>query len=563
MNDVKKLVESAIKELFDVELTAEISIPEEQFGDYATNVALVLAKKLGRPPREVAQEITDKLDKDFGGKAQFSIAGPGFINIKLSDSSIIGELIEFLTKPQEFGSCDIYKDRVVVTEFSDPNPFKVLHIGHFYTSVVGDAISRLIETAGGKVYRTNFGGDVGLHAAKTIWGVLRIIGGELPEKLKDIEPAKRADWLSLRYVEGNNAYEDNEAYKTEIIEINKRLYQITDEDDHESDLSQIFWETRQWSYDYFDEFYRQIGIKFDKYYPESSSVKIGIEAVKSHPEIYTESNGAIVFEGEKYGLHTRVFINSEGLPTYETKDLGCDLLKYQDYSFDKQIIITGNDIIEYMKVVLKSLEQFEPKIALSTQHMTHGMVKLPGGVKQSSRLGNFVKAVDVLEMVSAAQDREQGNRNNDIVLGAIKYAFLKNRLGPDVIFDPDTSVSMSGNSGPYLQYSLARAKSILRKLAKISTNELEDVSELDQFERSLAIKLLEFREVILQSTTKLSPHLICVYLYELAQVFNRFYENSKVEGDPRQALRTQLVELYSIVMTRGFNLLGIPIVERM
>lgn len=563
MNELILLLKNVIKELFDIEVEPDISIPEEQFGDYATNVALVLSKKVGRSPREIAQELVEKMNRDFSDKASFSVAGPGFINIKLSDNSIAIKLNDFVSRPSEYGSSNIYKDKIVVTEFSDPNPFKVLHIGHFYTSVVGDAISRLIESAGGKVYRTNFGGDVGLHAAKTIWAILKYIGGELPDKLINIEPTERADWLSSRYVEGNNAYEDSDNSKTEIIDINKRLYKITGDNDHESNLAKIFWETRQWSYDYFDSFYRQVGIKFDKYYPESAGAEVGLKAVLSHPEIYTKSNGAIVFEGEKYGLHTRVFVNSEGLPTYETKDLGCDLLKYDDYHFDEQIIITGNDIIEYMKVVLKSLEQFAPEIALSTKHMTHGMVKLPGGVKQSSRLGNFVKATDVLEMVAEAQEREQDNRNEGTILGAIKYAFLRNRLGPDVIFNPDTSVSMSGNSGPYLQYSLARAKSILRKLPETSSDDIKNTQDFELYERSLAVKLLEFEETINNATNELAPHLICVYLYELAQVFNRFYENSKVDGDPRQDIRTQLVYLYSVVMSRGLDLLGIPIMEKM
>lgn len=563
MKEIAELLKKMVKELFDVEIDPEVSIPEEQFGDYATNVALVLSKKLSRPPRETAQEIINELSKDLATDAEFSIAGPGFINIKVSDKSIVSELNKLTSDPDQYGASNIYGDKVVVTEFSDPNPFKVLHMGHFYTSVVGDSISKLIEAAGGKVHRVNFGGDVGLHAAKTVWAIIENLGGENPEKLADVPKGERPDWLSKRYVEGNNAYSDDENAKTEIVDVNKRLYKITADNDRESELAKIFWEARQWSYDSFDEFYDRVGVKFEKYYPESEGAEIGLKAVLSHPEIFTKSDGAIVFKGEKYGLHTRVFINSEGLPTYETKDLGCDLQKYEDYHFDEQVIITGNDIIEYMKVVLKSLEQFAPEIALSTKHMTHGMLKLPGGVKQSSRLGNFVRATDVLDMVADAQERIQGNRDHETVLGAIKYSFLKNRLGPDVIFDPETSVSMTGSSGPYLQYSLARAKSILRKLPDITDVKLPEEQDLDSFERSLATKLISFREVINQATEELAPHLICTYLYELAQVFNRFYENAKVEGDPRQVLRTQLVSMYIIVMTRGLNLLGIPVMEKM
>jgi arginyl-tRNA synthetase len=420
----------------------------------------------------------------------------------------------------------------------------------------------LIEAAGGEAHRVNFGGDVGLHAAKTIWAILQNLGGENPKKLAEIPETERADWLSQLYVVGNHAYSDNDQAKLEIVALNKRLYEITDQSDHDSNLAQIFWQTRQWSYDYFAAFYEQIGIKFEKYYPESETSQLGLKAVSEHPEIYTKSGQAIIFEGERYGLHTRVFVNSDGLPTYETKDIGCTLQKYQDYHFDEQIIITGNDIVEYMKVVLKSLEQFAPKIARATKHFTHGIVKLPGGVKQSSRLGNSIKAVDVLKIVSDIQQASQGNRDWATILGAVKYAFLKNRLGPDVVFDPENSVSLTGNSGPYLQYAGARAKSILRKLpggpAKIDT-----AAALDPSERALALKLIRFTEVVFLATSDLAPHLICNYLYELAGQFNRFYENSKVAGHRRQALRTALVKLYVTTLDKGLSLLGIPSVEKM
>ncbi|MDR1196750.1 MAG: arginine--tRNA ligase [Candidatus Nomurabacteria bacterium] len=556
MNEISGAVKKAVTALFGVEIEPTINVPEAEFGDYATNAALVLSKQLGQNPREVAQQIADKISTE-NPNLSTSIAGPGFINFKLAD----GEIIKSLNRAQ-LAKTDLYQNKVVVAEFSDPNPFKVLHIGHLYTSIVGDAISRLIETAGGTVHRVNFGGDVGLHAAKTIWAVLRALGGENPEKLADIKENQRVDWLSKLYVEANRAYSDDDEARLEIVALNKRLYEITDSQDKKSNLAQIFWQTRQWSYDYFDQFYQQIGIKFEKYYPESEVSKLGLKAVQDHPEIYTKSNGAVVFEGEPYGLHTRVFVSSEGLPTYEAKDMGCTLQKYADYHFDEQIIITANDIVEYMKVVLKSLEQFAPAPARATKHFTHGMVKLPGGVKQSSRLGNSIKAVEVLELVAENQAAAQGNRDWATILGAVKYALLKNRLGPDVIFDPETSVSLTGNSGPYLQYAGARAKSILRKLPE-PASEISAEERLDANERALAIKLIRYTEIVSAATAELAPHLICSYLFELAGQFNRFYENAKVAGHPRQNFRTALVKLYVATLDSGLNLLGIPTVEKM
>ena len=277
--------------------------------------------------------------------------------------------------------------------------------------------------------------------------------------------------------------------------------------------------------------------------------------------VYKESDGAVVFEGEPYGLHTRVFINSEGLPTYEAKDVGLIMKKWDDYKFDQSVISTANDIVEYMKVVLKSIEQFRPELAEATNHMTHGMVKLAGGTKMSSRLGNFLRAVDVLDIAQEANREQNGQATEDTSLGAVKYSFLKHRMGGDLIYDPKESVSLEGNSGPYLQYAHARARSILGKAGSASGQEIS--GNLEAGERTLVRKITEFTEVVDQATNELMPHHICTYLYELAQDFNRFYENNRVVDDPRQSLRIALVEEYAKTLKNGLQLLGIAAPDRM
>ncbi|GHU08109.1 arginine--tRNA ligase [Alphaproteobacteria bacterium] len=559
MEKIVEAIRTAVQAEFGIDVTPTISVPDGDFGDYATNVAMQIAGRVGDSPRSIAEKIAQRLDYEA------NVAGPGFINIRLSDADVANELNNFLAQPDSYGVSKAYDKKVVVTEFSDPNPFKVLHIGHLYTSVVGDAISRLIEAAGGAVHRVNFGGDVGLHVAKNMWAIIQNLGSENPEKLDDVPEAERPDWLAARYVEGNGAYGADDQAKLEIVELNKKVYQLFADDDHDTPFAQIYWMARQWSYDYFDRFYEKIGVEFEKYYPESEGAKIGLPIVREQTKngVYRESNGAIIFDGEPYGLHTRVFVNSEGLPTYETKDLGCNFQKWDEYHFDQSIIITGNDIVDYMRVLMKSIEQFQPEIAERTLHLTHGNVKLSGGVKMSSRLGNFLKAEDVLTMTEQAIAAEQGSSDPDLVLGAIKYAFLRSRLGPDTIYEPETSVSLRGNSGPYLQYAVARAKSILRKLNTNVGMSVPAEQDFDEYERALTMKLLSYGDVVAQATAELAPHIICTYLYELAQVFNRFYENAKVEGNPRQALRTQLVYLYMTTMSRGLNLLGIPVMEKM
>jgi arginyl-tRNA synthetase len=562
--ELKKHITDIVQAAFDIEIEVQLTRPDEQFGDYATNVAMQLAKQLGKNPREIAEIIMIQLSEKH---IKAAVAGPGFINITLGYDTLRKEIDSILDQGLSYGKPNTYAGKVVVTEYSDPNPFKVLHAGHLYTSIVGDAISNLIESAGGIVHRVNFGGDVGLHVGKTMWAIVQELGGEHPKNLAEIPEGGRSEWMAEAYVKGTNAYEEDEQAKADIIAMNKRVYQLHSDDDHESPFAQIYWTCRQWSYDYFNAFYARIGTKFERYYPESETAPIGLQTVREQQEkgIYKESNGAVVFEGEPYGLHTRVFINKEGLPTYEAKDVGLSIKKWNDYHFDESVIITGNDIVEYMKVVLKSIEQFAPNLAQHTTHLTHGNVKLAGGVKMSSRKGNFLRAVDVLDIAADENEAAQGNRDEAPVLGAVKYAFLKNRIGADIIFEPKESVNLQGNSGPYLQYAYARAVSITRKALTPGVSKEFDTpaDTFDQYERALVRKLTEYPEILELAVAELMPHHICTYLYELAQTFNRFYEKSRVIGDTRERVRIQLVMAYTTILKSGLDILRIPTPERM
>jgi arginyl-tRNA synthetase len=550
-------IAEACHELFAIDCVIVLSRPEDQFGDYATNIALQLSRQLARSPRDIGDELAVRLSESLGDDvSSISVEGPGFLNFKLSDRALIKSLDE---RPAEF-----LKGKVVVAEYSDPNPFKVLHAGHLYTSIVGDAIANLLQKAGGEVHRVNFGGDVGLHVAKNMWAILNFLGGEKPDKLVEISDTERAQWLSERYIEGNEAYENDQSAKQPIIEINKRVYELHEANDHKSLFAQIYWTCREWSYDYFDKFYDQLGISFERYYPESETAPIGVKAVNDHlGDVYQKSNGAVIFNGEKYGLHTRVFISSAGLPTYEAKDVGLILKKWQDYHFDRSVVITANEIVQYMQVVLKSVEQFDPKLVQATSHLTHGMVKLSGGAKMSSRQGNIIKAIDVLEAAAKANKELSGQDDDRVVNGAVKYAFLKSRMGGDINYDPNESVSLEGNSGPYLQYAHARACSILQKSDPIGELNLPDDVNLEAGERSLVKKLGEYSEAVDNAAKDLMPHHVCTYLYELAQDFNRFYENNRVIDDPRQSIRLKLVSLYADTLKAGLSILGIASPDKM
>lgn len=592
MEKIRQVLKQVVYALYGVEIEADVTVaPEGTGADYATNLAMRLAKVVHKAPMVIAEEIKARIDEGTvetdgaeisvaldGFKVE--IAAPGFLNFISPDEYFVGKVGEIATDVEGYLasiiSPDEYSGKTVVAEFSDPNPFKVLHVGHLYTSVVGDSISRVLELAGAKVVRANFGGDVGLHVGKTIWALSREDVALDDLKIEDVAKC---------YVEGTRAYEEDEQAKAEIVALNKEIYRINAEDDHEGRIAELYWRGRELSYEYFEDFYAKIGVKFDKYYPESAVAGRGLKEVREHTgTVYEESEGAVVYHGEKLGLHTRVFINREGVPTYEAKDVGLIFTKWDDWHFDESVVVTGNEQTEYMKVVLASVAEYAPKLVERTSHLTHGLVKLPGNVKMSSRKGNFLKAVDVLEMV---QEMLGGDKaDSRIVLAAIKYAFLKYKMGGDIVFDPQESVSTSGNSGVYLLYSAVRAKKILAKSSTLPARDMgghgsskespSPSSERDSvpqgnvailggniFERTLSKKIVQYKEVIQEAVAEKAPNKICTYLYELAQEFSRFYENVKVAGSEREGELLKVVQAYLNVMEHGLGLLGIEVPEEM
>lgn len=602
MEKIRELLKSAILALYDIETEVDlVEAPKETGADFATNLAMGLVKSLKRNPMEVAEEIRVRvleLDEQEKSISEIEIARPGFINIKLSDGFYSQELEKYQKDFLKNISQNEYLNKTVICEFSDPNPFKILHVGHLYTSMVGDAISRIVEFAGGNVIRANFGGDVGLHVAKNMYALLKH-----KDEISDLMTvSEKTELLSKTYVEGSTAYEEDEEAKKKIIEINKKVYEIAEagesvitdleelvedgksaqENLDELELAKIYYWGRKASYQYFEDFYNRIGVKFDRYYPESTVVAKGLEMVTKglSDGVYEESDGAVVFKGEKYGLHTRVFINKNGLPTYEAKDIGLIFTKWEDYHFDKSIIITGNDIIDYMKVVLKSVEQYAPELPERTLHITHGQVKLPGREKMSSRKGNFLKAIDVIDLISGelVKVQEEVSRNKGegmssgvdpkILFGAIRYTFLKYKVGGDIIFDVKESVSMTGNSGPYLQYSAVRAQKVLGKILESQVEKLNKKVEqkdwiLEGSEKNLIKKIMQYKKVLDEVVDELSPSKLCTYLYEIAQDFSRFYENVQVVGSEFEVERGVIVLAYLKVLTHGLSILGIEIPEKM
>jgi arginyl-tRNA synthetase len=546
-----------ISRLFDLSVEPEITRPEPKFGDYSTNIALKLAGQLHDNPRAVAEKIAAQLE-ETGLYKQVAIAGPGFINVFVKDATLLSTIG---ATPEKY-----FDGQRIVFEYSCPNAFKELHTGHLYQTIYGDITARLMLLGGADLQRTSFGGDVGLHVAKCLYGIVAKLGGVLLGKLQEVDsdPFVRSSWISSCYVAGAKAYEESAETKAEIDTLNKTIYGFHASKDHESPLAKIYWETRKWSFAYFDAFYDLIAVEKMRYYPESETAPIGMNVVQEQlaKGLLKQSDGAVVFEGdESKHLHTRVFVTSKGLPTYETKDIGVIWLEQQDYGFDHRFILTGNDQKEYMRVVFAAAEAFQPELAGTMTHMTNGTVKFADGQKMSSRLGNVTRALDVIEIVRAKITElvDDASLVDEVTLGAIKYAFARYSLGGDISFNIDETVSLAGNSGPYLQYAHARARRIIEKLAYVP----ESLDMIYREDQDLIRKLGEYTDVQSLAIQRLQPHLICNYLFELAQEFNRYYEKNRVIDDEKEAHRAAIVQTYADTLKNGLSILGITAPNKM
>lgn len=608
--EIKKLIQKLVSaeanledSAFTVEHPADLS-----HGDYSTNIAMVLAKQLEKNPRELAEDIVAKIqqeisadknnqvDEPFDLIDRVEIAGPGFINFYLKSEFFVREIQKILHFENNFGRNKRLEGKTVLMDYTDPNPFKQFHIGHLMSNAIGESIARIFEWNGAKVNRICYGGDVGPHVAKTIWGMkqMRQAFPHDNDSLSD-----KTKFLGDAYVLGDKAYKNSEkgdkldgvpdGAKAEIDEINKKVYELFDDtkanDDH--DLEVYYQKGKTWSLQHFDEIYKKLGTNFDKQIFESLTFPIGEKIIRDNtPDVFELSEGAIIYRGEDDGLHTRVFINSLGLPTYESKDIGLAFYKEDEIShklgkFDVSVIITANEQKEYFKVVLAALSKIDSEISKKTKHFSHGMMRFSEG-KMSSRLGNVITGEslinDMEEMVAdKIADRNFSQEESEevktkIAIGAIKYSILKNAIGRDIVFDPQNSISFEGDSGPYLQYTYTRAKSVVDKAAEQNIKVVdilrnEDGSKRD-FEKlgqtSLEKKIYRFPEVIEKAYEEFAPQQIVTFVTDLAAEFNSYYASEQIlDGGEGQQYKVALAKAVMYTIQNSLNVLGIKVPERM
>lgn len=526
------------------------------FGDYTTNLALQLSKLRSsedkQSPDFIANKILEKLRKpDYLEKVE--IAGGGFINFFIKDEVLIknsknADELKQKTSPQK-----------ILVEYGHVNPLKEIHIGHLRTFIFGESLCRIFESLGHKVFRANYQGDIGLHIAKAIWGIKKI---GLPSK--DLSLEERAQFLGKAYAQGNTSYDQDPSFKKEIDQINVALYQ------KDPKIKEIYELTRTWSLDYFEPIYQLLGVKYDRCFFESEVYEKGKKIVLENlGKVFEENNGAVIFPGEKYGLHNRVFITSLGNPTYEAKDIGLAELEYTTFSYDKSIHVVASEQEGYFQVVIKAIEMIFPHLKGKKYHLSYGLVDLKEG-KMSSRAGNVITVDDLLDVVSEkvreVMKVSRINIDQEVVrmvaLGAVKFSYLKFSSTPNIVYDLEQSVSLEGDSGPYIQYAYARIQSVLAK-SKLSLKENFELVSLDKQERALLRQLIYFQDIVEDASLTYHPNLLASYLVELSKLYNFFYQKSRILTSEKENFRLKLSYEVGKVLKKGLYLLGIESLERM
>jgi len=539
---------------------------QETHGDYATNIAMALVKKAKKPPMNIAEEIIKNLpEMDFISRVE--VAKPGFINFWLNGKWLCEQLIDVVEQKEKFGKSSVGKSKKIMVEFAHPNTHKPFHIGHLRNIILGESISRIIKATGVEVIRANYQGDVGLHIAKCLYG-LKTIGQKTPGSLDE-----KIELLGRAYVLGNEVYEKDEDKKKKIENLNVKIYEQA------QTVFSLWQETKQWSLDYFDKIYKRVYVEFDRFYFESEVAELGKKIVLSNlrKNIFEKSEGAIIFDGKKYGLHKRVFITKKGLPTYEAKDMSLGKLQFKEHRPDLIVHVVGPEQKDYFQVVFKALEMVFPESKGKEYHRVYGWVRLKKG-KMGSRFGNVVLGEWLLDeakkKIINAFKVKQEKKAEVIAVGAVKYSMLKLEPLSELVFDIDESIALEGNSGPYLQYTYARARSVLRKAKILSTESYlrgihsatSEVRGSNKEEMAILRTIYQFPEVVFESAKNFSPNLICHFLFDLAQKFNAFYNQCTIinaKNEEKKNFRLLLTASVAQVLKNGLTLLGIETLEKM
>ena len=595
-------VRAAIKALYGQEVPdnlLQLQKTKREFEGHLTLVTFPLLRISRKKPEETAQEIGQYLQENSDAVAAFNVV-KGFLNLVVAPQKWV-ELLEVIDADDHYGFVTPTEaSPLVMIEYSSPNTNKPLHLGHVRNNLLGWSLSQIMEANGNRVVKTNIVNDRGIHICKSMLAWLKYGNGETPQSSGkkgdhligdyyvafDKHYREQVKELKAKFIAEGMAEEEAETRaKNEaplIVEAHEMLVKWEQGDKEVRDL----WrKMNAWVYEGFDETYKALGVGFDKIYYESDTYLEGKEKVDEGLKkgiFYRRPDGSVWADLTKEGLDEKLLLRADGTSVYMTQDIGTAKLRFQDYPIDKMIYVVGNEQNYHFQVLSILLDKLGFEWGKSLVHFSYGMVELPNG-KMKSREGTVVDADElVAEMVRQAREtadesgkfadmpeEEKAQVARIVGMGALKYFLLKVDARKNMLFNPEESIDFNGNTGPFIQYTYARIRSILRKAAEAGIEvpaQLPTDVELSVKEEALVQHVADFANVVRQAGQEYSPSSVAAYCYDLVKEYNQFYHDFSIlreEDAKKRSFRLVLSKNVAKVVRLGMSLLGIEMPERM
>lgn len=588
MDFITEAAVKAVKHLYQTDITPDaIALQEtrKEFEGQVTIVTFPFTKFSHRSPEQTGTEIGEYLLGNLSEISGFNVI-KGFLNISLRDAYWINQLNDKIL-PADFA---VFKPngKKVMVEYSSPNTNKPLHLGHVRNNLLGYSVAQILEAAGYEVIKANLVNDRGIHICKSMLAWQLFGNGETPEST-----GEKGDHLvgkyyvvfdkeykkEIEFLKSEGQTEEEAKKNAPLIKQAQEMLQKW-EAGHEEVIN--LWKTMNtWVYDGFGKTYNRLGVDFDKFYYESNTYLLGKDVVEEGLEkgiFFEKEDGSVWIDLTEDGLDEKLVRRSDGTSVYMTQDLGTAQLKYDDFHMNDSLYVVGNEQDYHFKVLFLILKKLGKSWAKGLYHLSYGMVDLPSG-KMKSREGTVVDADDLIdEMEQTAKEQtealgkvtdlnEEGlvELYHTIGMGALKYFLLKVDPKKRLLFDPNESVDFQGNTGPFIQYTHARIKSVLSR-AGVDYSTKTAITEISPVERDLILALTQFPAIISEAAKTYNPALIANYVYELAKTYNKFYHEKSIlqaEDEILKIFRLQLSSASAKIISRSMNLLGIDVPERM
>lgn len=589
----------AVKSLYGQEVApkmVQIQKTKQEFEGNLTLVVFPFVKISRKKPEDTAQEIGQYLQDKCSAVASFNVV-KGFLNLVIAQSAWLQLLADIDANPKYGEKKADDNSPLVMIEYSSPNTNKPLHLGHVRNNLLGWSLAKIMEANGNKVVKTNIVNDRGIHICKSMLAWLKYGNGETPETSGkkgdhligdyyvafDKHYREQVKQLTAQYTSEGMGEEEAEKKAKEEAPLIKEAHEMLVKWEQNDPEVRALWEKmNNWVYAGFDETYKALGVGFDKIYYESQTYlkgKAKVEEGLAKGLFERHEDNSVWADLTNEGLDQKLLLRSDGTSVYMTQDIGTAEMRFKDYPIDKMIYVVGNEQNYHFQVLSILLDRLGFKWGKELVHFSYGMVELPNG-KMKSREGTVVDADDLIAtmIADAKQTSEELGKFNDMTdeerseiarivgLGALKYFILKVDARKNMLFNPEESIDFNGNTGPFIQYTYARIRSIMRKAAELNVEGGDMSAELSQKEIDLIQKMSDYAGAVEQAGKDYSPSGIANYCYELTKEFNQFYHDYSIlkeEDAQKRAVRLRIAANVAKIISNGMALLGIEVPERM